>query len=190
MFEYSSHQEWNQTLNDAYIYERVIEDIYLSKSEQKIFIVFIRYITNYSLILIARKQVQEHEKNKWKMELYSQSIWILGWLSLHTQTKFQNKTKTKLHKFCATSYRYFSLAKFCQLRYTNEKQTWTRNVLWMNTNLKNITWRCGYSGMIFLKTLQVNLSDTCHITPRILFKGRNTKHFIKIGNVFVRKKHF
>ena len=64
MFEYSSHQEWNQTLNDAYIYERVIEDIYLSKREQKIFIVFIRYITNYSLILIARKQVQEHEKNK------------------------------------------------------------------------------------------------------------------------------
>ena len=64
MFEYSSHQEWNQTLNDAYIYERVIEDIYLSKREQKIIIVFIRYITNYSLIFIARKQVQEHEKNK------------------------------------------------------------------------------------------------------------------------------
>ena len=111
------------------------------------------------------------------MELYSQSVWILGWLSLHIQTKFQNKTKTKLHKFCATSYRYFSLAKFCQLRYIIKKQTWTRNVLWMNTNLKNITLRCGYSGMIFLKTLQVNLSDTCHITPRILFKGRNTKHF-------------
>ena len=82
MFEYSSHQEWNQNLNETYIYERVIEDIYLSKREQKIFIFFIRYIKYYSLIFIARKQVQEHEKNESKMELYRSRVLLRVWGTL------------------------------------------------------------------------------------------------------------
>ena len=40
-----------------------------------IFIVFIRYRTYYFFIFLVRKQVQEHEKNEWKMELYYS--WIL-----------------------------------------------------------------------------------------------------------------
>ena len=54
LFEYSSDQEWNQTLNDAYIYGRGLEYIYLNRCKQKIFFVFIRYITNSSLIFLIK----------------------------------------------------------------------------------------------------------------------------------------
>ena len=33
LFEYSSDQEWNQTLNDVYVFVRVLEDIYLNTSQ-------------------------------------------------------------------------------------------------------------------------------------------------------------
>ena len=53
----SSDQEWNQTLNGSYICGRGLEDIYLNRREQKMFIVFIRYITCYSLIFLVNKEV-------------------------------------------------------------------------------------------------------------------------------------
>ena len=33
LLEYSSDQEWNQALNDAYIYGKGLEDIYLNRSK-------------------------------------------------------------------------------------------------------------------------------------------------------------
>ena len=47
MFEYSSDQEWNQPLNEAYIYGRGFEDIYLNRRKQKIFSkeTFLVYLT-------------------------------------------------------------------------------------------------------------------------------------------------
>ena len=42
--------------------------------------------------------------------------------------------------------------KVCHLK-TNR----TKNVLWTNKNLKNITLRRGYTGIIFLKTFSVNI---------------------------------
>ena len=40
------------------------------------------YITFYSLIFLVRKQMWEHEKNKWKMELYSSWILLCVWSPL------------------------------------------------------------------------------------------------------------
>ena len=57
LFEYSSHQEWNQTLNDAYIYGRGLEDIYLNRRKQEMFFAFIRAIKYYSLIFVTREQM-------------------------------------------------------------------------------------------------------------------------------------
>ena len=53
-------------MNGAYIYGRRLDDIYLylNRHKQKLFIVFIRYITYYSLIFLVHKQVQEHEKDE------------------------------------------------------------------------------------------------------------------------------
>ena len=47
MFEYSSDQEWNQPLNEVYIYGRGFEDIYLNRRKQKIFSkeTFLVYLT-------------------------------------------------------------------------------------------------------------------------------------------------
>ena len=59
----------------------------------------------------------------------SNSILILGELSLHVKTKFQNKTKTRPPEIFATSCRHFSLATFFQLRYIIKRQTCAKNVL-------------------------------------------------------------
>ena len=56
LFEYSSGQEWNQILNDAHIYGKGLEDIFLRKHKQTNF-VFIRNISYYSLIFLVLKQV-------------------------------------------------------------------------------------------------------------------------------------
>ena len=69
-----SEQEWNRTLNNTYVYGRELEEIYQNRRKQKTFIVFIRYITYYSLIFFVHKQVWEDEKNEWKMELYSRVL--------------------------------------------------------------------------------------------------------------------
>ena len=53
LFEYSSDQEWNQTLNDAYICGRQLENIYLNRRKQKM-LVFIRYITYYLVFLFHK----------------------------------------------------------------------------------------------------------------------------------------
>ena len=68
LFEYSSDPEWNQTLNEAYIYERGWEDM---------FIVIKRYITYHFLVFVVHKQPSKHEKkkNESKIELYSS--WVL-----------------------------------------------------------------------------------------------------------------
>ena len=50
---------------------RGLEDIYLNRSKQKMFIIFIIYITHYSLTFLVLKQMQEREMNGWKIELYS-----------------------------------------------------------------------------------------------------------------------
>ena len=71
----------------------------------------------------------------------TKSAQILGWLSLHIKTKFQNYTKTKPRKIFTTSCHHLSLATFSQVRYTIKKQTRTKNVLWINKNLKDITLR-------------------------------------------------
>ena len=78
LFEYFSGQEWNKTLSDAYVYGRELEEIYENRRKQKTFIVFIRYITYYSLIFFVHKQVWEDEKNEWKMELYSRVLYVYG----------------------------------------------------------------------------------------------------------------
>ena len=43
--------------------------------------------------------------------------------------KFQNKTKTKLHKIFAASCRHFSLVKVCQVKHIIKKQTRAKIVL-------------------------------------------------------------
>ena len=48
---------------------------------------------------------------------------------MHIKTKFQNETKTEPHKIFTTLCCYFSLAKFCQVRYTIKKSTRKKNVL-------------------------------------------------------------
>ena len=60
MFEYSSDPEWNQTLNEAYIYERGWEDM---------FIVIKRYITYHFLVFVVHKQPSKHEKKKMNQKL-------------------------------------------------------------------------------------------------------------------------
>ena len=84
----------------------------------------------------------------------SKSAQILGWLTLHTKTKFQSKTKTKWRKIFVTSCLECSLGKFFQVRYIINKQTRAKNVLWMNKNLKNITLSRGYTGIISLETFE------------------------------------
>ena len=69
------NQEWNQTLNDSHIYGRGLQLIFLNRCKKKIFIIFIRYITYCSLVFLFHKQMEEYEKNKWKIELYSS--WVL-----------------------------------------------------------------------------------------------------------------
>ena len=53
----NSDGEWNQTLNDASFYGRGLDDIYLNRRKEKMFIVFIRYATYYSLIFLVHEQV-------------------------------------------------------------------------------------------------------------------------------------
>ena len=79
MFEYSSDQEWNQKLNDAYSVYRELKDIYLNRGKQETIIVFIRYITYYSLIFLVLKQVKEHNNNEWKMEVYPSWVLLCVW---------------------------------------------------------------------------------------------------------------
>ena len=51
-------------LNDAYPVYRELKDIYLNRGKQETVIVFIRYITYYSLIFLVLKQVKEHNNNE------------------------------------------------------------------------------------------------------------------------------
>ena len=53
----------------------------------------------------------------------SKSVYFLGWLLLHIETKVKNKAKTKQRQVFATSCRHFSLVKLSQVRYIIKKQT-------------------------------------------------------------------
>ena len=79
-----TNEIWNQTLNDTYVYKMGLYDWYINKYQQKILIVFIRCTIYYSLIFLVRKQVQEHENNKWKTELYSSYYYVYGVLGNST----------------------------------------------------------------------------------------------------------
>ena len=52
----------------------------------------------------------------------SKSAQILGGLTLHIKSKFQNKTKIKLHKILIPWCRHFSLASFWQVKYIIKKR--------------------------------------------------------------------
>ena len=44
-------------MNDTHVYGKGLEDTYQNRRKQKMFIVFIRYITYYSLIFLVDKQM-------------------------------------------------------------------------------------------------------------------------------------
>ena len=52
-----------------------------------------------------------------------------AFVPMHIKTKFQNETKTEPHKIFTSLCCYFSLAKFCQVRYTIKNQLAKKNVL-------------------------------------------------------------
>ena len=104
----------------------------------------------------------------------SKSGQILGWLTLHIKTKFQNKTKTKPSKFFASLHGHFSLTKFFQARYVMKKQTRAKNLWRMYKNLK-ITLRRGYTELISLKMIYATqLLSYCLMEKiqNVLYKNR------------------
>ena len=88
---YGHNSKKNQTAGRPYIYGRGLENIYLNRRKKKMFMVFIRYITYYSLIFLVHKQVYKSIVCIGSFTLdwnLGKSAYILGWLPLHIKTKF------------------------------------------------------------------------------------------------------
>ena len=88
MFEYSSDQEWNQTLNDAYIYQKGLKDIYLNGVNRNclLFLPDILHITFWFFFFVNKCKNMKRMNEIWNYDFH-EYYYVYGVLYSRLESK-------------------------------------------------------------------------------------------------------